>query len=194
MSEAIHDVRPEQYASVIREMIRHENDVTNHRIMWLLVGQGFIANAYVSVKTGEGATYWLLGLVGMLVAISAFAMLYRSYQARGYLYFLGLQAKNGSLQEAELPLVGWPRKRIKNWWRSVWVYPWFRQLKDLFEPWMVLPYLFTTVWTTSLLRHQSGLNGAIVLVFGLILSAVILSASCVALVWSQNKDDKGSEG
>jgi hypothetical protein len=28
-------------------MIPHENDVTNHRIMWLLVLQGFIANTYV---------------------------------------------------------------------------------------------------------------------------------------------------
>jgi hypothetical protein len=30
----MHDVRPEQYASVIREMIRNENDVTNYRIMF----------------------------------------------------------------------------------------------------------------------------------------------------------------
>jgi len=29
----MYDVRQEQYATVIREMIRHENDVTNHRIM-----------------------------------------------------------------------------------------------------------------------------------------------------------------
>ena len=34
MSDALYDVRPEQYATVIREMIRHEDDVTNHRIMW----------------------------------------------------------------------------------------------------------------------------------------------------------------
>jgi hypothetical protein len=33
------DVRPEQYSTVIREMISHENDVTNRRIMWLLIGQ-----------------------------------------------------------------------------------------------------------------------------------------------------------
>jgi hypothetical protein len=29
----MYDVRPEQYATVIREMIRHEDDVTNHRLM-----------------------------------------------------------------------------------------------------------------------------------------------------------------
>jgi len=44
----MYEVRQEQYTTVIREMTRHENDVTNHRIMWLLIGQGFIANAYVS--------------------------------------------------------------------------------------------------------------------------------------------------
>ena len=44
----MHDVEPHLYATVIREMIRHENDVTNHRIMWLLIGQGLIANAYVN--------------------------------------------------------------------------------------------------------------------------------------------------
>ena len=32
MSDAIYDFRPEQYPTVIREMIRHENDATNHRI------------------------------------------------------------------------------------------------------------------------------------------------------------------
>jgi hypothetical protein len=31
------DVRPEPYATVIRGLIKHENDVTNHRIMWLLI-------------------------------------------------------------------------------------------------------------------------------------------------------------
>jgi hypothetical protein len=41
------DVRQEQYTTVIRDMIKHENDVTNHRIMWLLIGQGFIANGFI---------------------------------------------------------------------------------------------------------------------------------------------------
>ncbi|HXJ73931.1 MAG TPA: hypothetical protein VNM37_13815, partial [Candidatus Dormibacteraeota bacterium] len=44
----MHDVDPRLYTTVIREMIRHENDVTNHRIMWLLIGQGLIANAFVT--------------------------------------------------------------------------------------------------------------------------------------------------
>ena len=45
-----YDVPPEQYATVIRELIMHENDVTNHRLMWLLIIQGLLVNAYVGVR------------------------------------------------------------------------------------------------------------------------------------------------
>jgi hypothetical protein len=191
MSDAMYDVRPEQYPTVIREMIRHENDLTNHRIMWLLIGQGFIANAYVQVKTEGVFTRSVLAIVGMLVALSAVVMLYRSYQARGYLQLLGLQAKQGRLREEHLPLVGWPRNRIKDWWRNDWVCPWIRQTRDLLEPWLVLPFLFTFVWMATLLRARSSLNVAVILILSMILSAVIVSMPCIALVWSQGKDDKG---
>ena len=89
------------------------NDLTNHRIMWLLVGQGFIANAWVTVKSSAAPANLLLELAGILLTLSAFATLYQSYQARGYLRFLGDQAKQGTLKEEQLPLVGWPHKRIK---------------------------------------------------------------------------------
>jgi len=186
----MYDVRPEHYTTVIREMIRHENDVTNHRIMWLLIGQGFIANAYVSVKNEGKYTLSLLIIVGILIALSAFVMLYQSYQARGYLLFLGLQAKGGMLREKHLPLMGWPRNKIRDWWKSVWVCPWIRRATDLLEPWMLLPYLFATMWMSSLLRAQTRQNLAVVLVLGAILSAVILSTTCIALVWSQSRDDE----
>src|SRR5437762_13692848 len=102
----MNDVRQDQYPTVIREMIRHENDVTNQRIMWLLVGQGFIGNAYVSAKNEVASTHSVLSLVGILVSLSAFLMLYQSYESRGYLEFLGLQAKDGTLREEQLPLTG----------------------------------------------------------------------------------------
>jgi len=194
MSDAIYDVRPDQYPMVIREMIRHENDVTNHRIMWLLIGEGFIANAYVAAKVASVSTFSLLSVVGTLIALSAFAMLYRSYQARGYLQFLGGQAKQGMLQEEHLPLVGWPGKRIKGWWRDSWICPWFRKIRDLFEPWLLLPYIFTSMWMMVVLRARSSLNLAAVLILGTILSAITLSAFCFALVWSQKKDDESTDG
>jgi hypothetical protein len=101
---------------------------------------------------------------------------------------LGLQAKDGTLREEDLPLTGWPRNRIQGWRRSVWVSPWFRQSGDLLEPWLLLPFLFTSMWMLALLHTQSSLNIGIALIVGVILSAVLLAMSCIVLVWSQTKD------
>jgi hypothetical protein len=57
MSDDMYDIKQEQYTTVIREMIRHENDVTNHRIMWLLIGQEFIASAFVIVEREGGCIH-----------------------------------------------------------------------------------------------------------------------------------------
>jgi hypothetical protein len=108
----MHDVDKALYTTVIREMFRHENDVTNHRIMWLLIVQGLIANAAVTAGRESGKIESAFAIVGILVTLSAFVILYKSYQARGYLQFLGGQAKQGTLQEQDLPLFGWPSKRI----------------------------------------------------------------------------------
>jgi hypothetical protein len=176
MSESLHDVRPEQYAMVIREMIRHENDVTNHRIMWMLIGQGFIANAYVSAKTQGALNDAILLLAGILVALSAFLMLYKSYHARGYLEFLGQQAKQGALHEEDLPLTGWPRRRTRDWWRGGWARPWVGQAGDLLEPWVFLPWLFVFMWMTVLLKSKLGAGTAVALALGAILAMAALAA------------------
>jgi hypothetical protein len=176
------DVRPDQYAMVIREMIRHENDVTNHRVMWLLIGQGFIANAYVSARKEGALTDSILLLAGALVALSAFLMLYKSYQARGYLEYLGQQAKQGTLPEANLPLSGWPRRRVENWWRDVWTSPWIGKAADLLEPWVFLPWLFVFMWTSVLLKHQTALGTAMAVGLGAIASASAFAALSLMLV------------
>jgi hypothetical protein len=108
MTDAKFDIRQDQYATALRELLRHENDLTNHRIMWLLVGQGFIANAFVSNSVSAPMKFGL-HFVGILLTLSAFVMLYKSYQARGYIEYLGNKAKEGTLSEEYLPLMGWPR-------------------------------------------------------------------------------------
>ena len=189
----MYDVRLEHYATVIREMIRHENDVTNHRVMWLLIGQGFIANAFVFEGRERASTDLMIPLAGILVTLSAFVMLYKSYQARGYLQFLGQQAKQGTLPEEHLPLVGWPSKRIRDWWRDGWVCPWFSQPGDLLEPWLFLPSLFMIMWLNALLQKWTRLDLAADLILAVILSAVILSVCGIVLVWSQGKDEEHTE-
>ncbi len=72
--------------------------------------QGFIANAWVSAKSSAASANFLFELAGIL---------YQSYQARGYLQFLGQQAKQGTLKEEHLPLMGWPRAALLQSRRSL---------------------------------------------------------------------------
>ena len=184
------DVVPQLYPSVIREMFRHENDVTNHRIMWLLIVQGLIANAAVTAGRESGQTTSAFATVGILVTLSAFVILYKSYQARGYLQFLGHEAKQGSLREENLPLFGWPSKRIQGWRSKVWPCPWIGKVSDLLEPFFFLPCLLILAWLFVLLRQWLALGAGAIAVLSTILAGVIISVLCMAWVWSQQKDEK----
>ncbi len=182
------EIEPRLYTTVIREMIRHENDVTNHRIMWLLIVQGLIANAYVSAGAAADSVVWMLAPVGILVSLSAFVILYKSYQARGYLEFLGNEAKRGTLAAQDLPLFGWPRRRIAGWRRKVWVCPWLGQASDLLEPYLFLPSLLVLAWLFVVLRRGLGLDTGLLLLLALALDVVILVMLCLTWVWWQGED------
>lgn len=183
-----YDVPPHLYAGVIRELIRHENDVTNHRIMWLLILQGLLATAYAGTHDPRATT--VLPLVGILVALSAFVILYKSYQARGYLQFLGAKAKQGKLPAEHLWLDGWPSKRIKDWRKDRWLCPWLRRTGDALEPYLFLPALMVSIWVTVLLERN--LRVTLPLNWGLaaVLTILLLSLFCVVWVWSQKTDEK----
>lgn len=185
----MHDVEPRLYTTVIREMIRHENDVTNHRIMWLLIGQGLIANAFVMAGVDKGSIITILAPVGILVTLSAFILLYKSYHARGYLQFLGDHAKRGTLEEENLPLAGWPRQRVSGWRKEVWPCPWLGRVGDLLEPYIFLPALLTVAWLFLLLRHWFDLSTGVLLVLSLVSVAVLLSAVGVLWVWWETRDE-----
>ena len=182
------DVEPQQYATLIREMIRHEDDVTNHRIMWLLIAQGLIANAFVFAPRVRGIDL-MLPLVGILVTFSTFVILYKSYQARGYLQFLGHVAKLGHLEPEDLPLDGWPRMRIKGWRREIWMCPWIGRVSDVLEPYLFLPILITFAWLYLLLRELVTRDPIMLLVFTTISVAAIFSVFCIVWVWSQATDE-----
>jgi len=189
----MHDVEPRLYTTVIREMIRHENDVTNHRIMWLLIGQGLIANAFVSAGSQKANIASTLAVVGILVTLSTFVILYKSYQARGYLEFLGDEAKRGVLREEDLPLFGWPSKRIKGWRKTHWVCPWLRQAGDLLEPYLFLPGLLILAWLFVLMQYHLSLERGITLVLAILLDAVMLFVVCVLWIRGEAKYEKGQE-
>jgi hypothetical protein len=186
----MNDVDPQFYPGVIREMFRHENDVTNHRIMWLLIVQGLIANAAVTAGGKSEEITSALGAVGILVSLSAFIILYKSYQARGYLQFLGNEAKRGTLREQDLPLFGWPTKRIKGWWKKVWPCPWIGKTSELLEPFFFLPALLVLAWLFVLLRRWLALDARLLVVLSAIMAVALISLLCIAWVWWQQKDEK----
>lgn len=177
---------------VIREMLRHENDVTNHRLMWLLIVQGLIANAAVSAWRLNEQVVSVLAAVGIFVTLSAFFLLYKSYQARGYLQFLGNEAKRGTLREESLPLVGWPRKRIKGWQTKVWPCLWVGNVGELLEPFFFLPSLLILAWLFVLMRSWLKLGTGMGLVVAILLVAA-LAMLCVLWVWWQQRDEEGDD-
>lgn len=186
----MHDVDPRLYTTVIREMIRHENDVTNHRIMWLLIVQGLIANAAVNAGRPSGEVVSALAVVGILVSLSAFVILYKSYQARGYLQFLGQEAKQGTLRDEDLPLLGWPSRRLKGWRSKVWSCPWIGKGSELLEPFFFLPTLLVTAWLFVLFQQLLALNASVLAILCAIVAVVLMALFCVAWVWSQQKEEK----
>jgi hypothetical protein len=186
----MHDVAPQLYTTVIREMIRHENDVTNHRIMWLLIVQGLIANAAVTAGKESAAVVTMLASVGILVTLSAFVILYKSYQARGYLQFLGHEAKQGTLRAEDLPLFGWPGKRIKGWRKKVWPCPWIGKASELLEPFFFLPCLLILGWLFVLLRQWPALGAGVIAVLSATLAVVLISVLCMVWVWWERKDEE----
>ena len=188
----MNDVEPRVYAMVIREMIRHENDLTNHRIMWLLVVQGLIANAYVGAGRAREDIGSVLATMGILIALSAFLMLYKSYQARGYLDFVGAAAKRGVLPEERLPLAGWPASRIRGWRKSVWVCPWLGRPGELLEPYFFFPGLLIFAWLFVLMRHWFTLDTTVLLGLALVLAAALLFVFCFLWVRVQERYEQES--
>jgi len=185
----MNDTEPRFYATVIREMIRHENDVINHRIMWLLIGQGLFANAFVNADSEQANVVLVLAPIGVLMSLSAFMILYRGYHARGYLQLLGDEAKRGALKEENLPLFGWPPHRIKGWRHKAWICPWIARLSDVLEPYFFLPGMLILAWLFALMQRWTPFGEGIVLLLAAVLAAVILSAFCFLWVWSQSRKE-----
>jgi hypothetical protein len=184
-----HDVGPGQYATVIREMIRHENEVTNHRIMWLLVVQGLIANAYVGSAVRAREKMPVLPLMGIVLTLSAFVLLYKSYHARGYLTYLGGLAKRGMLAERQLPMMGWPDERTPGWRNGQWTSRWLGRTSDLLEPYFLLPALLILLWTFEWLRLEVTIGVVPAVLWAACAAGLIMAGFCAAWIWMQGRDE-----
>jgi hypothetical protein len=181
------EVAPDQYTTVVRQMLRHEDDVTNQRLMWLLVVQGLLVNAYIPVRNAPEAANGIC-LAGILVTLSAFASLYKSYQARGYLKFLGAQAKKGILPEEYLRFDGWPVQRLHGWRGEVWACPWLERFSDLLDPYLTLPALIMAAWLFFLFNRMVPWPAAGIAGTAVVVSIVALALFCVLWTRIQGMD------
>ena len=65
------------YEEIVRQMVRHENDVMNHRIMWLLTLQGLLFAALGFSWDKQDARYlvYVFCATGAVVALSSLPVL-----------------------------------------------------------------------------------------------------------------------
>lgn len=75
----------EEYASTMRVMVRHENDVSNHRTTWLMVTQGILFTAVSAVIKEVPWAAAAIAVIGILITISIGHSLKNSYESRKYL-------------------------------------------------------------------------------------------------------------
>ena len=74
----------EEYADRLRALIRHENDVSNHRTTWLMVTQGLLFTAVSAVIKEMQWAAAGLAIIGILVAVSIGHSLRNSFSSRKY--------------------------------------------------------------------------------------------------------------
>ena len=119
-------------AGIIREMIRHENELLNHRLSWLCQIQGFLfaALAFAWKDPTAGQIIFLICLIGALVAASSYY----------------------GLNRVEMAVAS-----LRIWWENNKAPDYFgpdiigrspdKKSIPFLRPWTFLPTLFFVAWT-----------------------------------------------
>ena len=108
----------EEYATTLRALIRHENDVSNHRTTWLMVTQGILAAATAALLKEYPWHTVVLAIVAVLVTVSIGHSLKNSYDSRQYFKRLWQSrvTERGYSMEDVLPLDGgYPGNKAIHW-------------------------------------------------------------------------------
>jgi hypothetical protein len=126
------DMSMVEYAAVIREMIRNENELTNNRLTWLLVVQGFLFNAAASFWNEQKALI-IIAILGILTSVSVFYALLLSRRARKYLRSLWQKklVSNTELANQIPPVVGDTPDTVQG---------------SMLNPWMFIPWIIIIAW------------------------------------------------
>lgn len=132
-----------EHAKIIREMIRHEDDVINQRFTWLCQIQGFLfaALAFVWKEQTANSLVLLLCLIGYSVAISTWFSLRAASIGIGRLLnwwdsYEPADYSGPAVYAREASLVGWDDKIS-------------------LRPWYFLPLIFGLAWSAVLIIRIS---------------------------------------
>jgi hypothetical protein len=138
------------YAAIIREMIRHENDLVNHRLTWLCQIQGFLFTALGVSFTNDLCHNAhiirpiLIG-IGISVSISSFVGLKMSGLAISELI---KKFNNQCPNNFSPPIIGLDmddKKKNEDGSSNVSKDRYWSFLQ-FFLPWRILPILFILAW------------------------------------------------
>ena len=133
----------EKDAEILRALIRHENDLTNHRTTWLLVSQSILFGAAGFFARVHWLPPVVVGVVGVVLAISIGQSLENSFEARQYFKKKWREQLTaaGFAWEDFPPLDGGvPGVRVVRR-----LFPWFAISRTFMVAWAVLILFF--IWT-----------------------------------------------
>jgi len=113
-----------EFVSVIREMIRHEDTVLNHRLSWMWTLQGLLFAAAGVLWDKDWRGVLLMGLVGLLASISIGYSLARGLRAVKELLSIAADQKQRHGEGAEMPPTIGARTKAVDWLLPGRLLPW----------------------------------------------------------------------
>lgn len=136
----IREKKLNDYALIIRDMIRHENEITNNRLTWMLVLQGILFVASASFWRIHWLPLLIITILGVVTSISFFYALLLSRKARIYLRSLWKKKieKQKELVERIPPVAG--DAPIQHRFPTL-------------NPWLFLPWVFVSCWVALFLSR-----------------------------------------
>lgn len=123
----------------IRDLIKHENELINHRLTWMVLFETLLLNAFVCVlKECEDKFYCVsIILLGIFVSLSFFFPLRKAHNA-----IENLKLKNGKLQT---------KLNLKKSLKPTIIGHHSKCSILILSPWFALPICFTIFWIVLLI-------------------------------------------
>lgn len=125
------EVRIKEYADSLREMVRHENELTNHRLTWMATLNGLMLTGlgFIWGKPYDKQVIAVFCILGIIVCFSGFLSLQIAEDSKFEL--LRLWKEKNISSDMIPPIFAWAR-----------VHPLIRPLL----PWKVLPWALIASW------------------------------------------------